>query len=78
MLNNGKRNLGKFDSKSNKVLFLHYSTIRRPFRVFNRRTILIEEYVNIVFDESITLSSSSDPKKDSIIEFVIKKKSYSR
>ena len=49
--NNGKDNLGKFDSKSDKTIFLEYSTTSKVFQVFNKRTLIVEESVHVVFDE---------------------------
>jgi hypothetical protein len=33
-----RKNLGKFDPKSDEVIFLGYSTNSRAYRVFNKRT----------------------------------------
>ncbi len=52
--NNGKYNLGKFDPMSGKVIFLGYDTINSVFHVFNKRTLCVEEYVHVVFDETNT------------------------
>ena len=50
--NNGKKNLGKFDPRSDKGIFLGYGPINRVFHVFNKRTLHVEEYVHVVFDET--------------------------
>jgi len=42
VLNNGKENLGKFDSKADEVIFLGYSLTSKTYRVFNRRTLNVE------------------------------------
>ena len=52
MLNNGKYSLGKFDAKSDEAIFLDYSTASKAFRVFNKRTLVVEESIHIVFDET--------------------------
>ena len=52
ILNNGKDNLGKFDRKSDEGIFLGYSTHSKAFRVFNKRTLTVEESIHVVFDES--------------------------
>ena len=36
VLNNDKDNLGKFDLKSDKTIFLEYSTTSEAFHVFNK------------------------------------------
>jgi len=52
ILNNGKDNIGKFDSKANEGIFLGYSSQSHAYRAYNKRTILIEETVHITFDET--------------------------
>ena len=56
VLNNGKDNLEKFDLKSDKTIFLGYSTTSKAFRVFNKRTLIVKESVHVVFDEFNDLS----------------------
>lgn len=48
--NNGKNHLRSFDSKSNASIFLGYSYASKAFRVFNQKTLNIEETVHVVFD----------------------------
>ena len=43
--------LGKFDTKSNEGIFLSYSSISKVFRIFNKRTLVIEESIHVVFNE---------------------------
>ena len=50
ILNNGKDNLGKFDSKSDEGIFLGYSQHGHAYHVYNQRTMLVEEYVHVNFD----------------------------
>ena len=52
ILNNGKDNLGKFDSKSDEGIFLGYSQHGHVYRVYNKRTMLVEESVHVNFDET--------------------------
>jgi len=52
ILNNSKDNLGKFDSKSDEGIFLGYSQHGHAYRVYNKRTMLIEEFVHVNFDET--------------------------
>jgi len=42
ILNNGKDNLDKFDSKANEGIFLGYSSHSHAYRAYNKRTMLIE------------------------------------
>ena len=57
---NTKDNLGKFNSKADEGIFLGYSTSSKAYRVFNKRTLVVEESMHVVFDESNPL----DPRKD--------------
>nr|KYP74052.1 Copia protein [Cajanus cajan] len=52
VLNNGKEQLGKFDAKADEAIFLGYSTNRKSYRVYNKRTLVVEEFVHVVFDET--------------------------
>ncbi|XP_038989467.1 uncharacterized protein LOC120113034, partial [Phoenix dactylifera] len=51
ILNNGKDNLSKFSAKSDEGIFLGYSSSSRAYRVFNKRTLVVEEFIHVVFDE---------------------------
>ena len=51
VLNNGKDNLGKFDAKIDSI-FLGYYLTSKAFRVFNKRTLVVEESIHVIFDES--------------------------
>ena len=55
--NNGKDNLDKFNPKFDKSWFLGYFSSSKAFQVFNRRTLKIEEFIHVVFDE---FSSNND------------------
>ena len=52
MLNNGKDNLGKFDPKSDEGIFLGYSSNSKAYKVYNKRTMTIEESIHVAFDET--------------------------
>jgi len=47
--------LGKFDSKVDEAIFLGYSLTNKAYRVFNRRTLNVEEFMHVVFDEIVDL-----------------------
>ena len=57
---NIKDNLGKFDAKSNVRIFLSYSSSSKAYRVFNKKTMVVEESVHVVFDESKSLSKEEN------------------
>jgi hypothetical protein len=42
-----RENLGKFDSKSDEGIFLGYSTNSRAYKVFNKRTETVMEFINV-------------------------------
>ena len=42
----------KFDAKSNVGIFLGYSSSSKAYRVFNKKTMVVEESIHVVFDES--------------------------
>ena len=52
ILNNGKIDVEKFDEKSDKGFFLGYASNARAYRVFNKRTLVVEESPHVIFDES--------------------------
>ena len=54
-----RENVGKFDSQSDKRIFLGYSSTSKAYRVYNKRTMKVMKTVNVVIDES----SNSGSKK---------------
>ena len=55
VLNNEKDNLEKFDAKSDEAIFLGYSTSNKAYEVFNKRTLIVEESIHLIFNEDILL-----------------------
>lgn len=53
MYNNGKNQLHTFDARADGEVFLRYSNISKVFKVFNKRTFVVEELPHVMFDESI-------------------------
>ena len=64
VLNNGKESLGKFDAKADEAIFLGYSLNSKAYRVFNKRTLCVEESVHIVCDESNPQSVDNQLEED--------------
>ena len=54
---NKKDNLGKFDPKSDVGIFIGYSNSSKAYTVYNKRTLVVEESMYVMFDES-NLSST--------------------
>ena len=51
-ISNTKDNIGKFDVKLDVGTFLGCSTSSKAFRVFNKRTMVVEESIHVIFYES--------------------------
>ena len=64
ILNNGKERLEKFDTKSDEAIFLSYSSSSKAFRVFNKRTLIVEESIHVVFDKTNDLPSRKNEDID--------------
>ena len=52
MYNNGKDVLEKFDPSSDEAIFLGYSSHSKAYKVFNKRTLCVEESMHVLFDET--------------------------
>ena len=52
VLNNERGNLGKFDVKADEGILLGYSSRSLAYRVYNKRTMTVEDFVHIAFDEA--------------------------
>ena len=49
---NTKDNLGKLDPKFDVGIFLGFSNSSKAYRVYNKRTLVVEESMHVTFDES--------------------------
>ena len=49
--NNGKDHLTAFDAKADTGIMISYSSVSKAYRVFNKRTLTVEESMHVVFDE---------------------------
>ncbi|PKA62339.1 putative mitochondrial protein [Apostasia shenzhenica] len=50
VLNNGKDDLKKFNPKANEAIFLGYSLTNKAYRVYNTRTMLVDESIHVQFE----------------------------
>ena len=57
--NNGKDALGKLDPRSDEAIFLRYSSHSKAYKVFNKRTLCVEESVHVLFDDCLLYTSPS-------------------
>ena len=64
---NDREHLSKFDSKSDKGIFLGYSLTSKAYGVYNLRHSFVMESVNVVIDDAGTSEYFSDDKEDLII-----------
>ena len=67
ILNNGKNSSDKFDAKSDEAIFLGYFTSSKAFKVFNKRILIVEESIHIVFDEANDLPSRKREDADDTV-----------
>ncbi|GJW42465.1 putative ribonuclease H-like domain-containing protein, partial [Tanacetum coccineum] len=58
---NTKDNLGKFDGKDDKGYFVGYFVVSKAMRVFNKRTRIVEETLNIRFLENAPNLTGNGP-----------------
>ena len=72
-MNNGKDNLGKFDAKSDEGIFLGYSLNSKAYRVFNKRTLTVEESIHITFNEDVPLTIETNEIEDNETTTLIEK-----
>ncbi|GKA13122.1 retrovirus-related pol polyprotein from transposon TNT 1-94 [Tanacetum coccineum] len=52
---NDHEDLGKFDAKSYIRIFVGYAPAKKAFRIYNRRTRIINETIHVTFDELTTM-----------------------
>jgi len=62
ILNNGKENLGNFYEKADDGIFLGYSLTSHAYRVYNKKLMIVERFVHVVFDE--TNHAEHEPMKN--------------
>ncbi|GJX89350.1 retrovirus-related pol polyprotein from transposon TNT 1-94 [Tanacetum coccineum] len=55
--------LGKFDRKADEGFFVGYSTNSKAYRVFNSRTMIVEENLHVKFSTKENIGTSLDGKK---------------
>ena len=72
---NNKEHLGKFDPKADEGIFVGYSLVSKAFRVYNGRLKVIENIINVKFDEvsivhltTLHISNALRPKESSTLQ----------
>nr|GEW26703.1 retrovirus-related Pol polyprotein from transposon TNT 1-94 [Tanacetum cinerariifolium] len=66
----------KFDGKDDKGFFVGYSTNSKAFRVFNRRTRIVEENLHVKFNENTPNIAGSGPNWPFNIDALTKSMNY--
>ena len=51
------------DAKSNEVIFMGYALNSKAYRVFNKTSLIVEESIHVVFDET-----SATPRKGVVVD----------
>ncbi|KAI4320643.1 hypothetical protein MLD38_034101 [Melastoma candidum] len=54
--------VGKFDARSDEGIFLGYFFTSKAYRVFNKRSLVVEESINVKIDDSQTEEEDADEK----------------
>ena len=65
---NTKDYLTKFDPKSYEGVFLGYSQNSKAYIILNKETLIVEESLNVMFDESPPPSKTSPLVDDDLVE----------
>ncbi|XP_021728393.1 uncharacterized protein LOC110695472 [Chenopodium quinoa] len=66
--NNVKKNLGKFDERSEEAIFLGYASDSKAYRVYNKSPMCVEECIHIIFDEVNQFVSVQEQEEDNDFE----------
>lgn len=70
VLYNGKDRLGKLDSKSDKAIFVGFSSTSKLYNVYNKRTLCVKESVHVIFDESENMKNPTSTDDTDIEELI--------
>ena len=52
ILNNGKHPIGKMDVNNDEAFFMGYALNSKAYRIFNKTSLIVEESIHVVFDET--------------------------
>ncbi|GJS89236.1 hypothetical protein Tco_0771872 [Tanacetum coccineum] len=68
--------LGKFDGKADEGFFVGYSVVSKAMRVFNKRTRIVKETLNIRFLENCHLCEGNEPDEIFNVDSLTKSMNY--
>ncbi|XP_021727789.1 uncharacterized protein LOC110694897 [Chenopodium quinoa] len=66
--NNGKKNLGKCDERSEEAIFIGYASDSKAYRVYNKSSMCVKESIHIIFDEVNQFVSVQEQEDDNDFE----------
>jgi Integrase core domain. len=69
---NDREHLKKFDAKSDEGVFLGYALNSKAYRVFNKKTLVVQESLHVTFDETNPFVPTSIVEDDDEIKVVKK------
>ena len=62
----------KFDKKTDEGIFLGYSSNKKAYRIYNKRTLIIEEAIHVTFDESCAKEIQDSNDEDELLHEIAK------
>jgi len=68
---NTKAQLANFDSKVDKGFFLVLSNTSKAYRVFNTRTLVVEEFIHVIFNDGLTSDTKLSDLEDDFVDMQI-------
>ena len=71
--NNEKNNLEKWDAKFDEAIFLGYLSTSKAYKMFNKRTLVVEESIHVVFNEAENSSSKKEGDLDDVASKILDK-----
>ena len=67
---NTKDQIGKFDSKCDKGIFLGYLETSKAYRVYNTRTLVVEESIHVRFNDGLTTNRKLSKPDEDLADFI--------
>ena len=60
-------------AKSDEAIFLRYSSTSKAYRFFNKRTLIVEDSIHVVFNETEDSSNRKDENVDDVASDILDK-----
>ena len=68
---NTKDQLAKLDSKVDKEIFLGFSDTSKAYRIFNTRTLVVEEPIHVKFNDGLMSDKKLSNLEDDLADMII-------